>query len=137
MVTCSVLRHLLVLVDALVLVLQRGEGVAGEPDVAYLGIVVGVVDRAGEESLAILIGGVDGVLEEILGIHGDFLDGDTIYLHVAAAIVGYAWQLAQETVEVGAFGEYVGVGIECQGVALDIMQFDLVLVLCQGSGWDG
>lgn len=76
----SVLHHFLVLVDVLILVLQRGEGMVGEPDVTNLCIIVGVVDRMGDESLTILIGGVDGCIIVV--------DGLLRMLVLLAALVG-------------------------------------------------
>lgn len=68
------------LVDAFVLILQGAEGVACEPQIAKLGIVFGIVDRVSEESLTIIICGVDGDVVVVYGLLRSFV--------FASALVG-------------------------------------------------
>ena len=59
-VLCSGFSHLLVLTDVLILILHGRKRAGSEPEIADLGVILGVVDRMGEETLTIIIGGVDG-----------------------------------------------------------------------------
>ena len=56
------------LTAVLILILHGREGAGSEPEIAELGVILGVVDRAGEETLTIIIGGVDGNIVVIYGL---------------------------------------------------------------------
>ena len=60
--------HFLVLAAVLILILHGRERAGSEPEIAELGVILGVVDRAGEETLTIIIGGVDGYIVVIYGL---------------------------------------------------------------------
>lgn len=64
----SAFRHFFMLIGVLILILQGIERARSEPEIAELGITVGVVDRTGEEALTIIIGGVDGCIIVVDGL---------------------------------------------------------------------
>ena len=60
--------HFLVLTTVLILILHGREGAGSEPKIAELGVILGVVDRAGEETLTVVISRVDGYIVVIYGL---------------------------------------------------------------------
>ena len=60
--------HFFMLTGVLILILQGIKRVGSKPEIAELGIIVGIVDRAREEALTIIIGGVDGCIIVVDGL---------------------------------------------------------------------